>query len=89
MAHALPGVREVVLGQEGEMQQVRTLERSQETMNSLEQIDMLREMIAEGLATPEDLRRRIAEHREIIEADGYGAVDQAAEEGRVWGWVNR
>ena len=58
-------------------------------MNSLEQIDMLREMVAEGLATPEDLRRRIAEHRETIEADKYEAVDQAAEEDRAWSWVNR
>jgi len=89
VAHALPGVQTVVLDQEGEMQQVRTLERSKRTMNSLEQIDMLRELVSEGLATPEDLRRRIAEHREIIEADRYEAVDQTAEEGRVWSWVNR
>lgn len=53
-------------------------------MNALEQIDMLRELVAEGLATPEDLQRRLAEHREMEQADGYDAVDRVAEEGRWW-----
>lgn len=53
-------------------------------MTALEQIDELRELVAEGEATPDDMRWRIEEHREQQQAARYDAVDRAAEERSLW-----